>query len=158
MRYILRIPVCTFAVVFTLIAALQTCRAQAEQSDFADIDHFFHANYNLTNLAEYAKRPVGDISYLLVSWSEYNDVQQRYLDGGYVKLGESYYASTGGIPENDAAIRYARSIGAEAVVYTSGWAGKFDSYGRERSDHRIGFYARARASSGSARVAFTYMR
>jgi hypothetical protein len=114
-------------VVFTLIAALQTCRAQAEQSDFADIDHFFHANYNLTNLAEYAKRPVGDISYLLVSWREYNDVQQRYLDGGYVKLGESYYASTGGIPENDAAIRYARSIGAEAVVYTLALVnGKFE--------------------------------
>ena len=152
MRYILRIPVCTFAVVFTLIAALQTCRAQAEQSDFADIDHFFHANYNLTNLAEYAKRPVGDISYLLVSWSEYNDVQQRYLDGGYVKLGESYYASTGGIPENDAAIRYARSIGADAVVYTLALVnGKFEpSTGRQRFDHRIGFFARA--SSGSAKL------
>ena len=28
MKYILKIPVCTFAVLFTLIAALYTCRAE----------------------------------------------------------------------------------------------------------------------------------
>ena len=125
------------------------------QSAIDTIDSFFQANYNVTNLAQYTNRQVGQVSYILVSWNEYNDVQQRYLDGGYVKLGESDWEETGGIPYKDPAISYARFIGADAVVYTSGWAGKFDGYGRERSDHRIGFYARARASSGSARVAFT---
>src|SRR5258708_10258109 len=111
------------------------------------IDSFFKANYNVTNPADYANRQVGTVSYVLVDWGQYIDVQQRYLDGGYSKLGESDWEETGGIPWRDQAISYTRFIGADAIVYTTTSAGKFDTInGIERTDHRIGFYART--SSG----------
>jgi hypothetical protein len=116
------------------------------------IDSFFCANYNVPNLAQYANRQVGQVSYVLVDLSEYADVHQRYLDGGYVKLGESAWESNNGVPDREGAISYARFLGADAVVYVAN--SHFD-YNRqvERTEHHVGFYALA--SSSRARVAFT---
>lgn len=108
------------------------------------IDSFFHANYNVPNLAEYASRQVGQVSYVLVNESEYVNVQQRYLDGSYVKLGESGYESWSGVPDREAAIAYARFIGADAVVYAC--SSFFDQNRQlERTNHTIGFYAHKQA-------------
>src|SRR6266436_2150583 len=102
-----------------LIIAAVLVGAITSHAQPSAIDAFFQANYNVTNLAEYANRQVDQVSYILVGWSEYIDVQQRYLDGGYIKLGESDWEETGGIPYRDEAISYARFIGADAVVYTT---------------------------------------
>jgi hypothetical protein len=56
---------------------------------------------------------------LLVDLSEYAGVHQRYLDGGYVKLGESAWESNNGVPDREGAISYARFLGADAVVYVA---------------------------------------
>jgi hypothetical protein len=123
------------------------------------VDDFFQANYNVTNLAQYAQRRVGQVSYILVSSNQYKEVYQRYLDGGYVKLGESGWQSTSGLPCRDLAIAYARFIGADAVVYTMFMNGKFDRYGNEWCDHTVDFFASASSGSGTAaaapRVEFT---
>jgi hypothetical protein len=113
-----------------------------------NIDGFFEANRGLAdygtrpNLNDYAKRRVGEPSYLLVDWDDYDGVKKRYLAERYVELGVStwMYAGTGGIPEKESAIEYARKLGAERVLYSAkGWT---DNYGRYCSTHYVGFYAR----------------
>jgi hypothetical protein len=123
-----------------LLAGLALGLLTSAHAQSNPIDSFFQANYNVPNLAEYANRQVGQISYLLVNESDYLNVQQRYLDGGYVKLGESGYESWSGVPDREAAIAYARFIGADAVVYA---CGSFFDHNRqlERTNHTIGFYA-----------------
>jgi hypothetical protein len=137
--------------LLVLIALIYPHRTLAQSSN--PVDSFFHANYNLPNLAEYANRQIGQVSYVLVASNEFVNVQQRYLDGGYVKLGESDWEGHAGVPAREEAIAYARFIGADAVVYTSFSTGKFDSYGWEWIDHTVGFYAHA--SRSSAQVGFT---
>ena len=102
-----------------LLAGLAVGLLTSAHAQSNPIDSFFQANYNVPNLAEYANRQVGQVSYVLVNWSEYDDVQKRYLDGGYVKLGESGWESSDGAPDKDGAITYARFLGADAVVYTT---------------------------------------
>jgi hypothetical protein len=82
-----------YIILGALLVSAITSHAQTN-----GVDAFFRANYNVPNLAEYANRQVDQVSFVLVNWSEYNDVQQRYLDGGYVKLGESHWSETGGVP------------------------------------------------------------
>jgi hypothetical protein len=146
------IPLSYKIAIFGLLTLAAVIYPKASHAQINPIDAFFHANYNVTNLDSYSNRDVGQVSYLLVDWNEFNDVQQRYLGGGYVKLGESGWQQTGGIPYREAAIAYARFIGADAAVYTTRQIGKYDTItGVERTEHTIGFYARV----NSARVAFT---
>src|SRR4029077_10647847 len=102
--------------------------------------------------AEYANRQVGTVSYVLVDLNEFAEVQQRYLDGGYVKLGESDFSWGYGIPQREAAISYARFIGADAVLYSV--KTYFDyNLSQQRISHSIGFYAHK--YTGGARLSFT---
>jgi hypothetical protein len=119
------------------VGLLTTAHAQSNP-----IDSFFQANYNVPNLAEYANRQVGQVSYVLVGWSQYEDIEKSYLDGGCLKLGESWWWQIdGGSPYKENAIAYARQIGADAVVYAS--TNEFDhDYRAQRTDHRIGFTRR----------------
>jgi hypothetical protein len=136
-----------FIIIGALLVSAITGHAQQQQ--YSPIDSFFQANYNVPNLARYANRQVGQVSYVLINVDEYLNVQQRYFDGGYVKLGTSAWESKNGVPDREDAISYARFIGADAVIYAV--TSHFD-YNRqvERTDHTVGFYARA--SAGSARV------
>jgi hypothetical protein len=138
---------------YIILGALLVSAITQAYADSSYIDSFFQGNYNVPNLGEYAKRQVGQVSYVLVGWNEYSNVQQRYLDGGYVKLGESHWSETGGVPYRDQAISYARFIGADAVVYTAATNGKYDAFnGIERSDHRVGFYAKQSAGASHSVV------
>src|SRR5258707_14575339 len=137
-----------YLIIGALLVSAITSHAQTNS-----IADFFQANYDVTNLDEYANRRIRQVSFVLVNWSEYNDVQQRYLDGRYVKLGESHWSETGGVPYRDQAISYARFIGADAVVYTAATNGKYDGFnGIERSDHRVGFYAKQSAGASHSVV------
>jgi hypothetical protein len=68
---------------------------------------------------------VSQVSYVYVGWSDWRNVRQRYLDGGYVQLGASDWEDSFGVPLREGAIDYARFIGADAVVYTA--TSQFDS-------------------------------
>src|SRR5258708_31016659 len=137
---------------YLIIGALLVSAITSHAQTGGGVDSFFHANYNLPNLTQYANRQVGQVSYVLVSRNEYEDVEQRYTNGGYVKLGESRWSSISGIPSRDEAITYARFIGADAVVYAIMTNGHLDAQtGEERSDHTVGFYARP----GGTRLSYT---
>src|SRR5260221_259713 len=54
------------------------------------IDSFFKANYNVTNPADYANRQVGTVSYVLVDWGQYIDVQSTIPRRDLVRLSQAW--------------------------------------------------------------------
>ncbi len=103
-----------YIILGALLVSAITSQAQTNP-----IDAFFQANYDVTNLGAYASRRVSQVSYVYVGWSDWRNVRQRYLDGGYVQLGASDWEDSFGVPLREGAIDYARFIGADAVVYTA---------------------------------------
>jgi hypothetical protein len=108
----------------------------------------------VTNLAQYATRQVAQVSYVYVGWSDFENVEKRYIDGDYVRLGASNWVWGFGVPLRESAIAYARSIGADAVVYAekTNWD---SNMGIPQTEHLIGFYAHAHIAWGAASVSFT---
>ena len=119
--------------------------SKAQYSEFGGIDNFFQANVDLPNAAEFANRRTNaPVNYLLVDQSNLQQVIDRLVNGGMTYLGVSSFryplaAMGGGVPEKTAAIAFAKSIGAEEVIYTLNTY--TDTEGRW-SGHNIYFYAR----------------
>jgi hypothetical protein len=122
------------------------------KAEWADFDNFFHANIDLIdigkhpNLHDYANRQTDQVSYYLASWSEHDAVK------GYAYLGYSSWEEYGpyaGIPDKAGALAYARSIGANLVVYSTMDTIRRDDYGWLRISHWITFYAGPLAGGGS---------
>jgi hypothetical protein len=119
--------------------------SEAQYSEFGGIDSFFKANVNLPNAAEFANRNTNaPVNYMLVDQSDLQQVIERLVNGGMTYLGVSsfrYPLETiyGGVPAKAAAISYAKSIGAEVVIYTL--STNTDTEG-QWNNHSIYFYAR----------------
>lgn len=91
--------------------------------DTTTIDSFFQANPDHIN--DFAGRSQRPVSYLYVFWDDVMTKAQLYQNSrstSYVLLGISNfkYGATlfgGGVPQKAAAIAYARTIGANLVLY-----------------------------------------
>src|SRR5258708_37975050 len=120
-----------------LVSAITSSFAQS------NIDGFFHANpyLDFTQQAAYARRQIGYVGYRLINPSELAAIDQNFQNQGCVRLGISswrilpYYG--GGMPEKESAIYYARSIGADLVLYVL----ELEGFGSEYYDHTVYFYA-----------------
>lgn len=126
---------------YIIISALL---ASAITSGFAqsNVDAFFHADpyLDFTQEAAYAHRNIGYVGYRLISPFDLQAIDQNFLNQGCVRLGFSswkilpYYG--GGMPDKEAVISYARSIGADLVLYILA-----QELGSEYYDHTVYFYA-----------------
>lgn len=126
---------------YIIISALL---ASAITSGFAqNVDAFFRVDpyLDFTQEAAYAHRNVGYVGYRLISPSNLQAVDQNFQNQGCVRLGisswkiiPSYYS--GGMPEKEEVISYARSIGADLVLYVLE-----QELGSEYYDHTVYFYA-----------------
>ena len=95
--------------------------AHAQYSQYGVVENFYQANHDLgTN--QYAGRAVNP-SYWLVDWSLWDELNDRLINNGFVRLGisrwEDNYHLGGGIPQRELAIAYAQAIGADILIYTT---------------------------------------
>jgi hypothetical protein len=128
----------TAAAAFALIAG-----AQAQSSQYGTVENFYQANVDVDN-SQFAGRIVNP-GYWLVNASRWAEIDSRWTDGGYVRLGisswESDNALGGGVPLKDWALAYAKAIGADVVIYAVHDATDRYNY----SAHDVGFYAKQSA-------------
>jgi len=135
----------TRAMLVGAVLLTAVISSKAQSSEFEGIDSFFQANVNLPNAADFANRQTNaPVNYLLVDQSNLQQVVDRLINGGMTYLGVSSFrfpfgTMYGGVPEKTAAIAYAKSIGAEVVIYTM--STNTDTEGQWNS-HNIYFYAR----------------
>jgi hypothetical protein len=116
--------------------------AHAQYSQYGAIENFYQANPDL-DVNQYAGRTVNP-SYWLVDWARWNEMDDRLVSNGFIRLGVSSWESDnaygGGIPQRNLALDYARVIGADVVIYSTYAATDKDDY----SAHYVGFYAKQR--------------
>src|SRR5260221_13197729 len=106
-----------------LIIGARLVRAIASSFVQSNIDAYFHANPYMvfTQQVAYARRQIGYVGSRLINPSELEAIDQNFQNQGCVRLGISswrilpYYG--GGMTEKEAAVYYARSIGADLVLY-----------------------------------------
>jgi hypothetical protein len=138
--------------MMTLTAAaaimLAAGNAHAQYSQYGAVENFYQANVDIDN-GQYVGRAVNP-GYWLVDWNQWPDVDSRWTNGGFVRLGisswESSNPSGGGIPLKDWALAYARAIGADVVIYAV--HASTDKY--DWTSHDVAFYARAHAQRPTA--------
>jgi hypothetical protein len=131
-------------IILTSVAALGLVTgAQAQSSQYGTVEDFYQANTEI-DTGQYAGRAVNP-AYWLVDWNSWTEIDSRWINGGYVRLGVSNWAchnpNGGGVPLKDWAMAYAKAIGADVVVYAA-LARNTDSYNYSCS-HMVGFYAKA---------------
>jgi hypothetical protein len=122
------------------ISLVAFATSHAQYSEYGAIENFYQANPDLdTN--QYAGRVVNS-RYWLVDWGRWNEMDDRLVSNGLIRLGVSSWESDnaygGGIPNRDLAIAYARAIGADVVIYATHDATDRDNY----SAHYVAFYAK----------------
>jgi len=114
--------------------------AHAQYSQYGAIENFYQADPDL-NTNQYAGRVVNP-RYWLVDWGRWNEMDDRLVSSGFVRLGVSKWQSEnaygGGVPKRDLAIAYAQAIGADVVIYATHDA--TDRY--DYSVHNVRFYAK----------------
>ncbi|MBV9274267.1 MAG: hypothetical protein JO333_10265 [Verrucomicrobia bacterium] len=128
--------------LFLTLAFCLTAAGAKAQYSYGEIESFYEANPELIGGANYAGRSVNP-SYLLVDWNRRDELDQRMISNGFVRLGVSHWTAAnweyGGIPQKDLAIAYARTIGADVVIYSIQWSGGTDP---NHTDHTVSFYAK----------------
>jgi hypothetical protein len=83
--------------------------------------------------------------YILVAWDQYQAVYQTCLARGFWLLGHSSFDkedSNGSSPMREEAITFAKTLGADLVIYTQAPTQHMDSYGRPWITHDIAFLAK----------------
>lgn len=136
-------------IILTAVAALGLAAgAQAQSSRYGAIEDFYEANTEI-NTNQYAGLAVNP-AYWLIDWNNWADIDSRWLNAGYVRLGVSNWASHdsdwGGVPLKNWAIAYANAIGADVVIYAAMVTDRNDY----SCSHRIGFYAKPRVRETSS--------
>ena len=66
-------------ILTTIATALSGAKAQS--SEYGAVDNFFMANPDLVNRAQFAGRLVNP-KYLLISWDQQTDMDQRMISNG----------------------------------------------------------------------------
>jgi hypothetical protein len=131
-------------MILMAAAALVLAAGAQAQSPYGSVENFYEADPDI-DISQYAGREVNP-GYWLVDWSRWADIDSRWTNGGYVRLGisawESDNARGGGAPTKEWALAYARTIGADVVIYALKTA--TDKY--DWTEHHVAFYARAQAS------------
>jgi hypothetical protein len=93
------------------------------------------------DFAEYTGQTVNP-AYWLVDWNRWAEIDSRWTNGGFVRLGisswESNNALGGGVPLKDWVLAYAHAIGADVVIYAVHTA--TDKY--DWTAHDVAFYAK----------------
>ena len=97
---------------------------------------FYQANPDLDH-APYEHRIVNP-AYWLVDSGRWNEMDDRLLSSGYVRLGVSCWTGPVGVPDRAAAVSFASSAGADVVIYSV----RQDEQKYNYSVHQVGFYAR----------------
>jgi hypothetical protein len=129
--------------------ALAIGNAQAQNSQYGAVENFYQANPDV-DFAEYTGRTVNP-AYWLVDWNRWAEIDSRWTNGGFVRLGisswESNNALGGGVPLKDWVLAYAYAIGADVVIYAVHTA--TDKY--DWTAHDVAFYARTRQADSTSR-------
>jgi hypothetical protein len=127
-------------ILTTIAIALGGAKAQSLQYDA--VDNFFMANPDLANRTQYAGHLVNP-NYILISWNQQDEIDQRMISNGFVRLGVSSWEYShptpyegAGVPQRDLAISYARAIGADVVIYAT------KVQDDDKVDHNVWFYAK----------------
>lgn len=128
-------------MILTAVAATILAAGNAyAQSQYGAVENFYQANIDIAN-GQYAGRVVNP-AYWLVDSSQLPDVNSRWIENGYVRLGASSWISDnalgGGAPVKYVALAYAKAIGADVVIYNIEPAAEKYNW----TSHTVTFYAK----------------
>jgi hypothetical protein len=136
-------------MMITAAAALALVAGNAQAQNYGTVENFYRANIDVDN-SQYAGRAVNP-GYWLVSQAQWADVDSRWTGGDYVRLGISSWESDntqgGGIPLKDWALAYAKTVGADVVIYSIHTGDKYDW-----TQHDVAFYARTQQGASLNRL------
>ena len=89
-----------------------------------------------------------DACYLLVDWKDFASTQNKYLDKGYVLLGNCDFAKEMGKPLTDNAIDYGRYLGADVIIYA------VNKTMEGQTEHYISYLAKRRRADSTPVAVF----